>query len=167
MKAPDDLNIRPATPADVPLLLSLVRELADYEHLADEVVADEATFRESMFGARAGPEAVIAEVGRAAAGFAIYFHNFSTFLGRRGLYLEDLYVRPPHRGQAVGKALLSHLAKLALQRNCGRLEWSVLDWNRPARDFYEAQGARPNPAWVNYRLTGEALQRLAGGDIIE
>jgi GNAT superfamily N-acetyltransferase len=166
MQASDALVIRPATPADVPLILALVRELADYEHLSHEVVADEATFHESLFGHRAGAEAVIAERGGAAAGFALYFHNFSTFLGRQGLYLEDLYVRPEHRGRAVGRALLVHLARLALQRRCGRFEWAVLDWNRPARDFYEALGARANPAWVNYRLTGDALQRLAAGDLI-
>jgi GNAT superfamily N-acetyltransferase len=166
MNPETDLIIRPATPADIPLILALIRELAEYEHLSHEVVADEPTLRDSLFGSRPGPEAVIAEAAGEPAGFALYFHNFSTFLGKRGLYLEDLFVRPTHRGRAIGKLLLIHLARLAVQRDCGRVEWAVLDWNRPARDFYEAQGAAANPAWVNYRLAGEALQRVAESDMI-
>jgi GNAT superfamily N-acetyltransferase len=165
MKAKADLSIRAATPGDIPLILALIRELADFEHLSHEVVADEPALRDSLFGSRPGPEAVIAEVAGEAAGFALYFHNFSTFLGKRGLYLEDLFVRPAHRGRSIGKSLLIHLARLALQRDCGRLEWAVLDWNRPARDFYEALGAGANPAWVNYRLAGAALQRVAESDM--
>jgi GNAT superfamily N-acetyltransferase len=166
MEPDNTLVIRAAAPADTALLLALIRELADYEHLAHEVVADEALLRESLFGVRPGAEAVIAEYAGEPAGFALYFHNFSTFLGRHGLYLEDLFVRPGHRGRSIGRALLQHLARLALQRGCGRFEWAVLDWNRPARDFYESLGAQPNPQWVNYRLAGSALQALAAGDMI-
>jgi GNAT superfamily N-acetyltransferase len=155
--------IRPASRADIPLLLALIGELADFEHLGDQVVATPELLEESLFGVRPGAEAVVAEVSGEAAGFALFFHNYSTFLGRPGLYLEDLFVRPAYRGRRVGKALLVHLAQLAVERGCGRFEWAVLDWNRPAREFYEALGARASPAWVNYRLTGEALRRLAGG----
>ncbi len=155
------LDISPAGEADIPLILSFINELAEYEKLAHEVVATEATLRHALFGPRPAAEAVIARAGGESAGFALYVHNFSTFLGRPGLYLEDLFVRPAFRGRAIGKALLKHLARLALERGCGRFEWAVLDWNRPARDFYEALGARANPMWVNYRLTGEALERLA------
>jgi GNAT superfamily N-acetyltransferase len=114
-----------------------------------------------LFGPRPGAEAVIARVGGEPAGFALFFHNFSTFLGRHGLYLEDLFVRPGFRGRAIGTALLKHLARLAVERNCGRFEWAVLDWNRPSRDFYESLGARAHAEWVNYRISGEALERLA------
>ena len=161
MKQPGTLDIRPAQEADIPLILSLINELAEFEKLQHQVIATTSTLRESLFGARPGAEAVIARVGGEAAGFALYFHNFSTFLGKRGLYLEDLYVRPAFRGQGIGKRLLTHLARLALERGCGRFEWSVLDWNQPARDFYETLGAEANPAWVNYRIAGEALERLA------
>ena len=155
------LDIAPATPADVPLLLSLIRELADYERLSHQVVATEAILHEALFGSAPGAEAVIASVAGEPAGFALYFHNFSTFLGRRGLYLEDLFVRPAFRGRAIGKRLLAHLAKLAVQRGSGRFEWAVLDWNSSARQFYEALGAEANSAWINYRITGDALRRLA------
>lgn len=161
MTQPGSLDISPAQAADIPLILALINELAEFEKLQHQVVATEATLRESLFGARPGAEAVIARVGGEAAGFALYFHNFSTFLGRHGLYLEDLFVRPAFRGGAIGKRLLMHLARLAVERGCGRFEWAVLDWNRPARDFYEALGAEANPAWVNYRITGEALEQLA------
>ena len=161
MPAPSSLLISPAFPADIPLILSLINELADYERLRHEAVATEASLQESLFGARPGAEAVIARVDGEAAGFALFFHNFSTFLGRRGLYLEDLFVRPSHRGRAVGRALLIHLAALAVERGCGRFEWQVLDWNKPARDFYERLGAKANSAWVSYRMTGDALQSLA------
>ena len=161
MTQPGSLDIRPAQEAEISLILALINELAEFEKLQYQVVATETTLRESLFGARPGAEAVIARVGGEAAGFVLYFHNFSTFLGRHGLYLEDLFVRPAFRGQGIGKRLLMHLARLALERGCGRFEWAVLDWNRPARDFYEALGAEANPAWVNYRLTGEALERLA------
>jgi GNAT superfamily N-acetyltransferase len=119
--------------------------------------------RSALFGPRPAAEALIARIDGDPAGFALYFHNFSTFLGKHGLYLEDLFVRPAFRGRAVGKALLVRLARLALERDCGRFEWAVLDWNRPARDFYEALGAEANSAWISYRITGDALERLASG----
>jgi len=158
------VEITSARDSDLRLILALINELAEYEKLSNQVVATEAGLRHALFGPRPAAEALIARVDGEAAGFALYFHNFSTFLGKRGLYLEDLFVRPAFRGRAIGKALLAHLAKLALERDCGRFEWAVLDWNRPARDFYESLGAEANPAWVNYRLTGEALERLAGSD---
>jgi GNAT superfamily N-acetyltransferase len=161
MTAHSTLSITAARPADVPLILSLISELAEYEKLSHEAVATEASLQESLFGAKPSAEALIARVDGEPAGFALFFHNFSTFLGRRGLYLEDLFVRPNFRGRAIGKSLLIHLAALALERGCGRFEWQVLDWNKPARDFYERLGAKANPVWVNYRMTGEALQRLA------
>jgi GNAT superfamily N-acetyltransferase len=158
-----DVHITPATPDDVPLILGLIRELAVYEKLEGEVSATEADLRESLFGSPGGAQAVVASVDGKSAGFALYFHNFSTFLGRRGLYLEDLFVRPAFRGRGVGKALLIYLAGLAVARGCGRFEWQVLDWNRSARDFYECFGALPNPGWINYRVAGDALRRLAQG----
>ncbi len=141
--------------------MSLIRALAEYEKLEDQVVATESTLRQALFGPRPGAEAVIARSGGAPAAFALYFHNFSTFLGKPGLYLEDLFVRPAFRGRGIGKSLLAHLARLALERGCGRFEWAVLDWNEPARDFYESLGAGANAEWINYRMTGEALERLA------
>jgi GNAT superfamily N-acetyltransferase len=161
MTAPSTLSITAASPADVPLILSLISELAEFEKLSHEAVATEASLQESLFGAKPGAEAVIARVDGEPAGFALFFHHFSTFLGRRGLYLEDLFVRPSFRGRAIGKSLLIHLAALALERGCGRFEWQVLDWNTPAREFYERLGAKANPVWINYRMTGEALERLA------
>jgi GNAT superfamily N-acetyltransferase len=158
----DAISIRPATPADVPLVLSFIRELARYERLAAQVSASEADLATALFGPRPYAEVVFACLAGAPVGFALFFHNFSTFLGKPGLYLEDLFVRPAYRGRAIGKALLKHLAALALERGCGRFQWQVLDWNRPSRDFYEALGAQADPAWVNYRMTGEALRRLAG-----
>jgi GNAT superfamily N-acetyltransferase len=157
------LDISPAAAADVPLILSLINELADYEKLRHESVATEASIHDALFGARPHAEAVIARYDGEGVGFALFFHNFSTFLGKPGLYLEDLFVRPAFRGRAIGKSLLSHLASLAVQRGCGRFQWQVLDWNRPSRDFYESLGAQADPAWVNYRMTGEALRRLADG----
>ena len=154
--------IRPATEADVPLILRFVRELAAYERLAHEVVATEDGLRQTLFGARPYAEVVIAELdGGEPAGFALFFHNYSTFLGRPGIYLEDLYVRPEVRGKGVGRALLAHLARLAVERGCGRLEWWVLDWNEDAIRFYRSLGARPIEDWTVFRVTGEALQRLA------
>ena len=155
------IDIVAATPADVPLLLALITELADYEKLRHEVVATQASVSNALFGPRPSAEAVIARVAGEPAGFALYFHNFSTFLGKHGLYLEDLYVRPAFRGRAIGKALLRYLAALALQRDCGRFEWAVLDWNRPARDFYEALGAQAKSDWIIHRISGDALKRLA------
>jgi GNAT superfamily N-acetyltransferase len=159
------IRIEPATPADVPLLLALIGELAVYEKLEDQVVASEEKLHRALFGATAHAEAVIARSDGEPAGFALYFHNFSTFLAQPGLYLEDLYVRPAFRGRAIGKSLLVYLARLAVQRGCGRFEWAVLDWNQPARSFYESLGARPNSEWINYRIAGEALRRLAEGRI--
>jgi GNAT superfamily N-acetyltransferase len=157
------VSIAPAQEADLSQILGLIKELADYENLSHQVVATEASLRHALFGQRPAAEALIARVDGECAGFALYFHNFSTFLGLHGLYLEDLFVRPAFRGSSVGKTLLRHLARIALERGCGRFEWAVLDWNRSARDFYEALGAEANPAWVNYRITGEALERLAQG----
>jgi len=159
--------IRPARPDDVALLLQLIRGLADYERLLDRVVATEATLRDELFGPRPVVEAVIAwgdqdaGGGAQALGFAAYFHNFSTFVGRRGLYLEDLYVVPAARGRGLGKALIRHVGRIAAGRGCGRFEWSVLDWNQPAIDFYRALGAEVLPDWRICRVQGEALQRFA------
>jgi GNAT superfamily N-acetyltransferase len=156
------LEIRIATEDDVPLILSFIKELAEYENLSHEVFATEDLLREYLFGERRGAEVVIGHHGEDPAGFALFFHNFSTFLGRPGIYLEDLYVTLELRGKGVGRALLTYLAKLAKERNCGRLEWSVLDWNEPAIKLYESIGAVPMDEWTVYRLTGEALDGLAG-----
>lgn len=163
MTQPSGLEISPASPADVPLILSLINELAEYEKLRHESVATHASIHEALFGRKPHAEAVLARFDGEPAGFALFFHNFSTFLGKPGLYLEDLFVRPAFRGRAIGRRLLSHLASLAVQRGCGRFQWQVLDWNRPSRDFYESLGAQADPTWVNYRMTGEALRRLAEG----
>jgi GNAT superfamily N-acetyltransferase len=154
--------IRPATAADVPSLLQLIRALADYEKLSDQVVVDEAQLREHLFGARPYAEVLLAEEGAQVVGYALYFHSYSTFLGRPSLYLEDLFVLPEQRGRGHGKALLAQLARIAVERNCGRFEWMVLDWNSPAIRFYESLGAVLSPEWQLCRMTGEALQRLAG-----
>jgi GNAT superfamily N-acetyltransferase len=158
---PDTIRIRSAVAADVPLILSFIRELADYEKLSHQVVATEADVRNSLFGPRPAAECLIAESGGKPAGFAIFFHNFSTFLGRAGIYLEDLYVKPELRGKGVGKKLLAHLAQLTLERGCGRFEWAVLDWNEPAIRFYRSLGAQMLDDWRINRVTGEALQKLA------
>ena len=158
---PPALRIAPARPADVPLVLAFIRELAEYERLADAAVATEAQLHEALFGARPAAEVLIAALDGEAVGFALFFHNFSTFLGRRGLYLEDLFVRPAARGRGVGRALLAALARLAAERGCGRLEWSVLDWNAPAIDFYRSLGAEPMSEWTTFRVTGPALDALA------
>jgi GNAT superfamily N-acetyltransferase len=155
------LSIRPATRADLPLIAQFIRDLADYEKLAHEVRFDEATLGEKLFGARPYAEVVIGEIGGAAQGFALFFHNFSTFEGRPGIYLEDLFVRPEARGSGLGKALLAHLAKLCVERGCARLEWSVLDWNAPAIGFYEGLGARMMDEWTVMRVDGDALTELA------
>jgi GNAT superfamily N-acetyltransferase len=155
------LQIAPATPEDVPLVLAFIRELAEYERLTHAVVASEALLHDQLFGDRPGAEVILAREEGEPAGFAVFFHNFSTFVGRRGLYLEDLYVRPEHRGRGVGRALLRYLAALALARGCGRFEWSVLDWNEPAIRFYRSLGARAMDDWTVFRLDGDALGRLA------
>lgn len=154
------ISIRPATPADLPLIAQLIRDLADYEKLAHEVRFDEAVMGEKLFGARPYAEVVIGELDGAAQGFALFFHNFSTFEGKPGIYLEDLFVRPDARGSGLGKALLSHLAMLAVERDCARLEWSVLDWNEPAIGFYKKLGARLMDEWTVMRVDGDALQQL-------
>ena len=156
-----DLRIEPAGIRDLPLILSLIKALAEYERLAHEVEATEAGLRESLFGATPHAEAVIARVGREAVGLAVWFHSYSTFLSRPGLYLEDLFVLPEWRGRGIGLALLRHLARIARERDCGRMEWSVLDWNDRAIGFYRSIGARAMDEWTVYRLTGEALDRLA------
>jgi GNAT superfamily N-acetyltransferase len=155
------LDISPAVAADVPLILTLINELAEYEKLRHESVASKESIHKALFGPKPHAEAVIARYDGEAVAFALFFHNFSTFLGKPGLYLEDLFVRPAYRGRAIGKSLLKYLAALAVQRDCGRFQWQVLDWNRPSRDFYESLGAQADPTWVNYRMTGDALRRLA------
>jgi GNAT superfamily N-acetyltransferase len=157
-----DITIRPATADDVPLVLQFIKALGDYEKLAHDVVATEAGLRDALFGSRPDAEVVIAVAGDEPAGFALFFHNFSTFLGRRGLYLEDLFVKAEWRGHGVGKRLLIHLARLAVERNCGRFEWAVLDWNEPAIEFYRRLGAQPLHDWSVFRMTGDALHKLAG-----
>ena len=154
------ISIRPATSADLPLIAQLIRDLADYEKLLHEVRFDEAVLEQKLFGARPYAEVVIGEIDGAAQGFALFFHNFSTFEGKPGIYLEDLFVRPAARGTGLGKALLSHLAMLAVERDCARLEWSVLDWNSPAIGFYQKLGARLMDEWTVMRVDGTALQQL-------
>lgn len=159
--------IRPAVRADLPLILEFIRGLADYERLAHEVVATEALLERWLFGERPVAEVLLAERGGTPAGFALFFHNFSTFLGRPGIYLEDLFVRPEHRGHGVGRRLLGELARLAVARGCGRLEWSVLDWNESAIGFYRSLGAVAQDEWTVYRVTGDALLRLAAPEAAE
>ena len=156
-----DLTIRPAEAEDAPLILTLIRGLAEYEKLAHELVTTEEDLRETLFGPRPSAEVVIARVKDEAVGFAIFFHNYSTFLGRPGLYLEDLFVRPEHRGRGYGASLLRYLAALAKARRCGRFEWSVLDWNEPAIRFYRRLGAVSMDGWTVFRVTGAALDALA------
>lgn len=155
------LRIDPATEHDVPLILKFIQALAEYERLAHECVADEATLRETLFGSRRYAEVVIARYNNEPAGFALFFHNYSTFLARPGIYLEDLFVYPQYRGKGIGKALMVYLAQQAVERKCGRFEWWVLDWNEPAIEFFKKLGAVPMSDWTVFRLTGEALQRLA------
>ena len=157
-------TVRAATRADVPLILTFVRELAAFEKLAHEVVATEEGLVATLFGPRPGADVLIAEVDGVAAGFALFFPNYSTFLGRPGIYLEDLFVRPEFRRNGAGRVLLSHLARLAVDRGCGRLEWAVLDWNAAAIGFYERLGASARSGWTTYQLTGDALVKLAGTD---
>lgn len=154
------LSIRPAARADLPLIAQFIRDLAEYEKLSDAVRFDEAVMGEKLFGARPYAEVVIGEEDGEAQGFALFFHNFSTFEGLPGIYLEDLFVRPEARGAGLGKALLAHLAALAVERGCARLEWSVLDWNAPAIGFYEKLGARGMDEWTVMRLDGANLAQL-------
>jgi GNAT superfamily N-acetyltransferase len=155
------LRIRPARPADVDSIVTFVRELADYEQLSDEMIATPESMRQWLFGPRPAAEVLIAEYGGEAVGFALYFTSFSTFLGRPGIYLEDLFVRPAHRGAGIGKALLAYVARVACERGCGRLEWAVLDWNAPAIRFYERLGAKAMGQWTTYRVAGEDLNAMA------
>lgn len=155
-------TIRSARSKDVALILAFIRELAAYEKLADEVVATEEGLRETLFGHDRRAEVLIAEVGTAPAGFALFFQNYSTFLGRPGIFLEDLFVRPAARSCGVGRALLARLAAIALARGCGRLEWNVLDWNESAIGFYRRLGAAAMNDWTTYRIAGDALAELAG-----
>ena len=155
------ITLRAATAADTPQIFAFITALAEYEQLLDRVVATEAGLRDALFGARPYAEVVLAEDGGTALGFALFFHSFSTFLGRPGIYLEDLFVLPSARGRGVGRALLAHLARLAVERDCGRVEWAVLDWNASAIGFYESLGAKPNDEWTVYRLAGDPLAALA------
>ncbi len=154
------VSIRPAQPTDVPVVAELIWQLARFEKLEDEVVLSDELLRVGLFGPHPYAEAVLAEEDGEPVGFALFFHTFSTFLARPGLYLEDLFVLPEHRGRGVGRTLLSHLARLSLERGCGRLEWAVLNWNKDAIRFYERLGAKPNSEWTVYRVTGEALNAL-------
>jgi len=152
--------VRPANEQDLDIILQFIRELAEYERLLTEVVTNKALMHQSLFGEQSVAEAVIAEYNGEPVGFALFFHTFSTFLGQPGLYLEDLFVRPSMRGKGIGKGLLRYIAGIAIERNCGRLEWSVLDWNEPAIRFYEGIGADPMDDWTVYRLAGNALSQL-------
>jgi GNAT superfamily N-acetyltransferase len=154
--------IRPATPDDLPVIAQLIRELAEYERLADKVVLDEARLGEHLFGPRPYAEVLLAEDAGAVVGLALFFHNYSTFGGRPGIYLEDLFVRPAARGKGLGKALLLALARLAVERDCCKVEWSVLNWNEPSIRFYESLGAKSQDEWTVYRLDAAAITRLGG-----
>ena len=156
-----ELSFRNAVRADTALILYFIRQLAEYEHMSDQVVATEAILERELFD-RHGAEVIFAMEDGKEVGFALYFHNFSTFLGRPGLYLEDLYVMPEYRGKGYGKALLQQLARIACERGCGRMEWWCLDWNRPSIDFYLSLDAEPMSDWTVYRLSGDALSALAG-----
>jgi len=161
MPAPKSFQIRSANLDDVPTILSLIRDLAQYERAPNEVVATEEGLREVLFGARPAAEVILALEGAMPVGFAVFFHNFSTWLGRPGLYLEDLFVRLDARGKGYGRALLVYLARIARERGCGRMEWAVLDWNEPAVQFYRKLGAAPNEEWTVFRLTSEGIAKLA------
>jgi GNAT superfamily N-acetyltransferase len=156
-----NFQIRPATERDVPVILAFIRQLAEYEKLSHEAVLTEEILRQSLFGPRPAAEVLLGYTGDQPVAFAVFFHNFSTFLGRPGLYLEDVFVIPEMRGRGFGKAMLVELARIARERNCGRFEWAVLDWNKPAIDFYKALGAVAMDEWTTFRVTGDALKRLA------
>jgi GNAT superfamily N-acetyltransferase len=161
MKRPNQFQIRPARVEDVPIILELIRDLATYERAPDEVTATEKQLIDVLFGERPTAEVLIAFEEKSAVGFAVYFYNFSTWLGRPGLYLEDLFVKPEKRGKGYGRALLIELAKIARDRGCGRMEWAVLDWNEPAIKFYRALGAKPMHEWTVFRLTRDGIASLA------
>lgn len=154
-------HLRFATEEDVPVILNFIRRLAEYEKLLQEVEADEQLLRSNLFGEKSYAEIVLAELQQKPVGFALFFHNYSTFLGRPGIWLEDLFVLPDFRGRGIGKTLLTFLAALAVKRGCGRLEWSVLDWNTPAVDFYHSIGAKPMDEWTTFRLSGDTLKSAA------
>jgi len=161
MNIQSDFEIRPARVEDVPVILELIRELATYERAPDEVTATEEQLVDVLFGERPAAEVLLAFEGKSPVGFAVFFYNFSTWLGRPGLYLEDLFVKPEKRGKGYGRALLVDLAKIARDRGCGRMEWAVLDWNEPAINFYRALGAKPMEEWTVFRLTRDGISRLA------
>jgi GNAT superfamily N-acetyltransferase len=161
MKTPENFHIRPALVEDVPIIMELIRDLATYERAPQEVTATEEQLREVLFGHRRSAEVLLAFEGESAVGFAVYFYNFSTWLGRAGLYLEDLFVKPEKRGKGYGRALLVELAKIARDRGCGRMEWAVLNWNEPAIKFYQTLGARPMNEWTVFRLTRDEIAKLA------
>ncbi len=161
MQSESGFTIRPAGIDDVPVILELIKDLATYERAPNDVVATEEGLKEVLFGAKPAAEVLIAREGKEAVGFAVFFHNFSTWLGRPGLYLEDLFVRPEKRGSGYGRALLVHLARIAQERGCGRMEWAVLDWNEPAIGFYRKLGAVPMHEWTVFRLTPDEIDRLA------
>jgi len=161
MKELTDFQIRPAGVGDVPIILELIRDLATYERAPDEVTATEEQLVDVLFGERPVAEVLLAFEAESPVGFAVYFYNFSTWLGRAGLYLEDLFVKPEKRGKGYGRALLVELAKIARDRGCGRMEWAVLDWNEPAIKFYRALGAKPMNEWTVFRLTGDEIAKLA------
>jgi GNAT superfamily N-acetyltransferase len=163
----DSITIRPATRDEVPVVLEFIRDLARYERLEHEVSASETELSEALFGDRRYAEVVFACSGGKPVGFALFFHNFSTFKGRPGIYLEDLFVRPEARGRGIGKQLLAYLARMALERRCARLEWAVLDWNEPSIGFYRSLGAVPMDEWTIFRLTGDALASLAGSALAD
>ena len=157
-----DFRIRLAQPGDVPTILALIRDLAEYERAPHEVVTTEEQLRKNLFGPQPTAEVLLGEEAGVPVCFALFFHNFSTWMGRRGLYLEDLFVKPEVRGRGYGRALLVRLAQIARERECGRMEWAVLDWNEPAIQFYRKLGARPNDDWTIFRLTMEGISQLAG-----
>jgi GNAT superfamily N-acetyltransferase len=163
LSSPRPHLIRPAVASDAGVILRFIRELAEYEKLAHEVVATEQGVREQLFGSAPKAEALVAERDGAPVGFCLFFHNFSTFLARPGLYIEDLYVRPECRGQGIGKAFLQEVVRLAKERKCGRVEWSALDWNKPAIDFYKKLGAVTKDGWMGFRLTADKFEKVIEG----
>ncbi len=167
MKMPADFKIRPAGVEDVPIILELIRDLATYERAPDEVTATEEQLVDVLFGERPAAEVLLAFEEKSPVGFAVFFHNFSTWLGRPGLYLEDLFVKPEKRGKGYGRALLVELAKIACDRGCGRMEWAVLDWNEPAIKFYRALGAKPMDEWTVFRLTRDGIAKLANSEGVQ